>query len=342
LVSGDKEGTVRFWSLEATNRAPSHEVLPEKVFAPPDNVIAFAEDGRTFLTVCQDGHVRVWSTQPVRELERLDALGTNNYALDFAADGRWLAVADRAGAVRIWDWPARRAVTNLTMPPVLGGILSFSPRGQFLWAGLVLTNGTRAGRTWETSTWRELPPPLIDFNGVVAASASPDEKLVATGYASGQIKLWSFPTGDLVAEPRAHTSGGVWLAFAPDGRTLASAAGDGFVQLWDVLDRRPLARFQAHRNAVRGPAFSADGRRLAVAGGSTEEALKLWDMATLRELIALPAEGFYCYRTAFSPDRNTLVAIDRNGVTHLWHAPAFAEIDALEKGKNLPVKQTDE
>jgi WD40 repeat protein len=331
LVSGDKEGTVRFWSLSNTNRTPSHEMLPERVFAPPDSSLAFAPDSRTFLTACRDGRVRVWSTQPVRELEQPEPLGTNNYAVSVSMDGRWLAVADRSGAVRIWDWPARRALTNLTMPSVLGGILSFSPRGRFLWAGLVLTNYARAGRIWETGTWRELPPPPIDYNGIIAGSVSPDEQLLAAGYASGEVKLWSIPTGDPVAQPRAHAGGGVWVAFAPDGRTLASAAGDGFVQLWDVPERRLLARFQGDRNTARGPAFSSDGRRLALAGGNTQEALKLWDVATLRELIALPAEGLYFMRTAFSPDGDALVAIDSNGVTHLWHAPSFAEIEMAER-----------
>jgi len=365
LVSGDRAGTVRFWSLDATHRNPSHEELPEKVSAPPDNVLAFAPDSRTFVTACRDGRVRVWSTQPVRELEQPGLLGTNNYALDFSVDGRWLAVGDRAGTVCIWDWPDRRVLANLPIPPVRFGILAFSPRGRYLWAGLILRNFARAGRIWETATWRELPSPLIDYIGCITASVSPDEKLLAVSYVSGDIKLWSVPGGHL-----EHTFPGQaffpsWLAFAPDGRTLAAANTAGFVQLWDVLERRPLERFEGHRNALRGPAFSSDGRRLAVAGGDSREALKLWDMTTLRELVVLPAKGLYFMRTAFSPDSNTLVAIDTDGVTHLWHAPSFAEIETVEREakvasfvretgepgrrrespegeNNRPVKQTDQ
>jgi WD40 repeat protein len=151
---------------------------------------------------------------------------------------------------------------------------------------------------------------------------------------SGQAKLWSVPDGRLVDTFPGQAFFPPWLAFAPDGRTLAAANTAGFVELWDVMERRPLDRFEGHRNALRGPAFSSDGRRLAVAGGNAQEALKLWDMATLRELIVLPAEGLYFMRTAFSPDGNTLVAIDSNGLTHLWHAPSFAEIEMVEREAN--------
>jgi eukaryotic-like serine/threonine-protein kinase len=335
LASGDKEGTVRFWSLEAaTNRSPSHEILPEKILPAMAGAPVFAPDGRTFLTACQDGRVRLWSLQPVRKLEQLGWLGTNIYTVALSADGRWLATADWSGLVRIWDWPLRRALTNLPMPSAISGILSFTPRGRHLWGAWLLTDHARAARIWETGTWREMPPLPIDSNGNCGGLLSPDEKLFAACYMSGEVKLWSFPDGTLVDQFRAHGRGLVGVAFTPDGRTLASAGADGFLQLWDVLERRPLTRLQGLHTGVCGPAFSSDGRRLAVMGRDAQEAVKLWDMATLRELIALPAKGLYFGRTFFSPDGNTLVAVDADSITHFWHAPSFADIEALENTKN--------
>jgi WD40 repeat protein len=274
----------------------------------------------------------------VREVEQLGWLGTNNYTVALSPDGRWLAVGDSAGSVGIWDWPARRALTNLPMPSVFSGVLFFSPRGRYLSAQLLLTNFAPAGRLWESGTWREVPLPPIDSNGICGGCLSPDEKLLAAGYTSGEIKLWSFPTGALVDQLRARRRGNVSFAFAPDGRTLASAGADGFIELWDLLERRPLAKFQGHHNGVGGPAFSSDGQRLAAAGGDAREAVKLWDMATLREVIALPAKGLEFRGARFSPDGNTLVAVDATGVTHLWHAPSFAEIEKAERANETQIE----
>jgi hypothetical protein len=38
--------------------------------------------------------------------------------------------------------------------------------------------------------------------------------------------------------------------------------------------------------------FSPDGSRLFTAGGRQEAAVKLWDTATYRELVALPGQGW--------------------------------------------------
>ena len=79
-------------------------------------------------------------------------------------------------------------------------------------------------------------------------------------------------------------------------------------------------------------AFSPDGRRLASGGTHAREAVKLWDLATHRELLSLQGEGEFFSHIDFSPDGSTLVATSFSGVTHLWRAPSWADIEAAEKG----------
>ena len=78
-------------------------------------------------------------------------------------------------------------------------------------------------------------------------------------------------------------------------------------------------------------AFSPDGQRL-VAGSAGKEAIKLWDVDSHEELLALKGQGSMFHMTAFSPDGAVLGSMNgadaKRGVLHLWRAPSWAEIEA--------------
>ena len=57
------------------------------------------------------------------------------------------------------------------------------------------------------------------------------------------------------------------------------------------------------------------------------EAVKLWDTETGREVATLPGVSAYYATLGFSPDGDTLFAASLEGTVLLWHAPKFAEIE---------------
>jgi general transcriptional corepressor TUP1 len=83
-------------------------------------------------------------------------------------------------------------------------------------------------------------------------------------------------------------------------------------------------RIQASkRTAAEGAtcvAFSPDGKWLAAA--SLDEARKVWDATTGREVLRLQRSeeksGRYIYSVAFSPDGKRLPAGDRDRVVEIW------------------------
>ncbi len=118
---------------------------------------------------------------------------------------------------------------------------------------------------------------------------------------------------------------------------LASTSLDGTVALRDLFAHREVATLRGHSGAVWGAAFSSDGRRLATGGSDARDAVKLWDLATHRELLSLQGEGELLFvPVAFSPDGSTLMAMSFAGIAHLWRAPSWAEIETAEKKQVTP------
>ena len=356
LASGCDDGSLRLWDLAGVTPPPAHTsfvisygleaMAGQEVrrFSPgtldPKLVqrigVAFAPDGRSFITTDPDGSLGVWETRSVQQTEPLPALGSNNWGVALSPDAHWLAVGNASGKVHIWDWPSRRLVTTLEVPFDWCGLLRFSRSGRFLLARVLFNEGTCSLRTWRTDDWEEVPLPESQVGGIWSADLSPDDRLLAIGYANGLVKLWRFPSGEHEADFTGHKASVPAVLFSPDGRMLVSTSSDSSVRLWDVFTRRELAALPGHSGTVWGAAFSSDGRRLATVGSFARDAVKVWDIATRRELLTLPAEGQFFTHPTFSPDGDTLATTSLDGIAHLWHAPSWAEIEAAEKGQVAP------
>jgi WD40 repeat protein len=119
-----------------------------------------------------------------------------------------------------------------------------------------------------------------------AMALSPDGRLLAAaGWSDGpdakvpccgDIRLYDFKTGEIVALLRGHTSVVNVLNFSPDGKKLISGSGQGDLSaiIWDVAARKPLHRLKGHKLDIYGAVFTPDGERVVT--GSDDTTLRLW------------------------------------------------------------------
>jgi WD40 repeat protein len=134
--------------------------------------------------------------------------------------------------------------------------------------------------------------------------------------------------------PGRHISSG--LAVSPDGRLVASTTEWGLVQWFDPLKGELIEAVRGHLNGAFGIRFSPDGRRLISATGG-RDTVKLWDVGTRQELLALSGSpGPLCYEARWTPDGDTILA---GAPWHSWRAPSWEEIAAAEAKDKAEGKQ---
>jgi len=171
--------------------------------------------------------------------------------------------------------------------------------------------------------------------GVMSVAFSPDGRAILSGCTDQTLKLWEVATGATVRTFTGHSHHVRGVAFSPDGRTALSASSDETLKLWDVASGKELRTFTGHSGILESAfalthfaptvAFSLDGRT-ALSGG-VDDTLKLWDVASGKELRTFTGHSGMVESVAFSPDgRTALSAGDDDKTMRLWEVATGKEL----------------
>ena len=121
------------------------------------------------------------------------------------------------------------------------------------------------------------------------------------------------------------------VAFAPDGKSFASGGIDNRIRIWDVGTGKLRQKILAY-NAPAGIArlaYFPDGKTLASAGWFGDGTLKLWEVATGKQLKVIGKnEGGIGY-LAVSPDGNFVAWNGEAGKIHLYDVSAGKDARVL-------------
>jgi WD40 repeat protein/beta-lactamase regulating signal transducer with metallopeptidase domain len=259
---------------------------PRSVFrnGQPVNAVALSPDGRLLATGGQDGLIHLWDATTAREVATLPGHIGGVTALVFAAGRLVSAGADER--VRVWDLASGRAVRTV-IQPTADLRIALSPDGRTLAIGGRKLPGVALLNLESTRPLRWVGGSVGE---VTAVAFTPAGDRIATGYASGVVRLWGLATGKEIFLTSVGSGSVDAIAFAPDGATAAvavnGAPSDGEagpshdVVFWDprvgsvCAAPRPLA----HPGPVTTAAFAGGNVLTAAHDGN----LYLWDAAAGR------------------------------------------------------------
>jgi WD40 repeat protein len=324
------------WPLAACD----HSV---RTFGRPNTyAIAFSPDGRTCLSGAGDGSLKLWDLATGTALLDFfaDSLAIN--AVAFSPDGRTALSGDSSCKVKLWDIATGKRLRNFWDPAIVFRTgesnsephaqwahfasvtsVAFSLDGRSALSGSWSSDGEDAVlKLWEVATGK----PVRAFTGhsqtVQSVAFSPDGLTALSG---SPLRLWDVATGK---ELRTLTPGGKSVAFSPDGLT---ALTDGLTVV-EVATGKELRSF-ADSDAVYAVAFLPDGRT-ALSGGSIsiypdllhflfpstfdrEGTVRLWEVATGKQLRSFKGHSGSVHSVAFAPDGRSALSGGSDGI-RLW------------------------
>ncbi|HLO51732.1 MAG TPA: NB-ARC domain-containing protein, partial [Kamptonema sp.] len=171
-----------------------------------------------------------------------------------------------------------------------------------------------------------------ELTNVLALAFSPDGKLLATGDANGEIRLWLAVDSTLLRIYEGHAGWVNSIAFSANGKWLCSGSSDGTVKIWDVETGNCQKTLLGHTQRVRAVAFSPDGKNIA--SGSSDRTVRLWEIDSgCCQKIYSGHIGFV-WSISFSPDGRTLASGSQDRTIKLWDVLTGACLQTWQDGSS--------
>jgi WD40 repeat protein len=326
-VSAGKDKRIFEWDLNV----PLSEYR-ERLLAEPVREVVFSADSRSFYTVNYKGSVCIWDVKTLNKQPLVSPELGKQSSIILSPDGKHLIVGTGSGQLCVLNAESLQVIAQQNIQS--GQILpvGFSADGKSL---VALESGKKIS-LWSLETWqlrsRIKSESSIEYyiKNYCAVPQGSDILLYPSG---ADLVWWDLQYSKEQATHRVNSKRSGVIAVSPIEPLLASASRGDFIFLWNWQTRQLAGKLRGPRT-FHCVAFSPDGRRL-ITGSNGKGALILWDVSTRQEIAQFGTHvSSILKEVQFSPDGNTICAVDIAGTAYLWRAPSWDEINDIEAGRN--------
>jgi len=210
----------------------------------------------------------------------------------------------------------------LPFPEGVARVVRFSRNAKLLLAAG--GEAAKSGRVavWDVATAKRVATLGEEFDEVLAADISADQRYVALGGPSKVVRLLETADGSVAHEIRKHTDWVTALEFSPDGERLVTGDRAGNLFLWETRGCREAGTFKGHSAAITAVAWRPDGK--LVASISEDGSARLWEVKDAKQLKTWNAHGGGGEWLAWLPD-GRLLTTGRDKKAKLWKADGKLE-----------------
>src|SRR5262249_54511299 len=300
--------------------------------------IAFSRDGKLLAAGGVRGRIQLWDVATGKE-PNLPPASDSLRSVAFTPDGEKLVSwGSRTGvpgdgeAIIFWNPSSGRELGRFSDYTAKVSSVALSPQGKIAAVGTWLDTKISLVDLATGKKLRELP----DSHYGPMAFTSDGQILLTADYNPPVIHLWQVATGKELRQMRGHRGPVGGLALSPDGKTVASLSRDNrddpTIRLWDFATGKELRRIEFAPFSVTSIAFLPDSKSLVsvghreapnVANGPGE--VRLWDMASGKEIRRFEGHREPVYAVALSPDGRTLATGDGASSLRLWEVATAKE-----------------
>ncbi len=228
-------------------------------------------------------------------------------SFSFRPDSGELATAGADGKVRLWNTTSWQHGTPGTLgDDLVPYTVQYSPDGK----ALTVIGGPSLDAV---SSGKAKPPYrylLVRWDLI-----NSDASLVQMTYKINDASKDPYPSGE--------------VAFSPDGSLIAVPLSNGRIELREARTGDLIHTLDGHHGSVTTVAFNKDGTMLA--SGGTDRNLRLWDVATRKQIgAALSGHNGSIRGLAFLPNGGTLASISDYDISlRLWDVSAHRFLAAV-------------
>jgi WD40 repeat protein/serine/threonine protein kinase len=302
--------------------------------------MAISPDGKRLATGSIEGIVELWHTGTGQMLRTFKGHAGNVERLAFSPDGTRLATGGADGTLRVWDSTERRDALSL---PKAGFTLEFpdlSPDGQTVVTRVTL--GGKDVRLWDAATGEPRGGRIDLPEKEVSRAWTADGKRLYMADMGKNVTAVDAATGKVVRTFRVDGEAKyIRIALSPDEKWCAYSSGpEGKrAKVRGIQTGAEFRAFHGLDDSVQYLVFTPDGSRLL--GADVGGVLKIWEVATGREVAATKFRGIYICGITFSADGKRLAVVGNlsrllTGEVRVLDAEGFREVWYL-KGHTLNV-----